>query len=74
MKFTSDFWKSLFDGLDTKLNFISTYHLWKHMHNNRLNQVIEDMLCMYVKVKYLHLGDFAYNNGHHASLGHGVFT
>ena len=40
-----------------------------------LNHVLEDMLHMYVMNKptkweyYLHLVEFAYNNGHHASLG-----
>jgi hypothetical protein len=39
-----------------------------------MNQVIEDMLHMYVMDKpskwkdYLHLIEFAYNNGHQASL------
>lgn len=26
VKFTGNFWKSLFKGLDTKLNFSTTYH------------------------------------------------
>ena len=39
-----------------------------------MNQVLEDMLIMYVMDKpskwedYLHLVEFAYNNGHQASL------
>ena len=39
----------------------------------RVNQVLEDMLIMYVKEKqgkwedYLHLVDFAYNNHYQAS-------
>ena len=40
-----------------------------------MNQVLEDMLHMYVMDKptkwedYLHLVEFAYNNGHKSSLG-----
>ena len=40
-----------------------------------MNQVLEDMLCMHVMGKptkwedYLHLLEFAYNNGQQASLG-----
>ena len=39
-----------------------------------MNQILEDMLCMYVMQQptkwedYLHLVEFAYNNGYHASL------
>ena len=42
---------------------------------DRVNKVLEDMLRMYVMNKptkceyYLHLVEFAYNNGHQASLG-----
>ena len=45
------------------------------MNTERLNQVIEDMLRMYVMEKptkwedYLHLVEFSYNNGQQASLG-----
>ena len=41
----------------------------------RVNQVLEDMLCMFVIQQphkwedYLHLMEFSYNNGHHESLG-----
>ena len=41
----------------------------------RVNKVVEDMLRMYVMDKpskweeYLHLVEFAYNNGQQASLG-----
>jgi hypothetical protein len=39
----------------------------------RTNQIVEDMLCMYVRTKpnkwedYLHLVEFAYNNGYQTS-------
>ena len=74
-KFSSNFQKGLFVDLGTKLNFITTYHPQTNGQTERVNQVLEDMLCMYVMDKptkwedYLHLVEFAYNNGHQASLG-----
>ena len=71
VKFTSKFWKGLFADLGTKLNFSTSYH----PQTERVNQVLEDMLPMYVMDKpskwedYLHLVEFAYNNGHQVSLG-----
>jgi hypothetical protein len=73
-KFTSKFWKGLFKGLGTNLNFNTTYHPESDGQTERVNQVIEDMLRMYVVDKpykwedYLHLLKFAYNNGYQASL------
>ena len=40
-KFTSNFWKSLFKGLDTKLNFSTSYHPQTDIHIKRVNQVLE---------------------------------
>ena len=74
VKFTSNFWKGLFAALGTKLNFSTTYHPQTDGQIERVNQVLEDMLCMYVMDKqtkwedYLHLVEFAYNNGQQASL------
>ena len=74
-KLTSNFWKGLFADLGTKLNFSTAYHPQTDGQTERLNQVLEDMLRMYVMHKptkweeYLHLVEFAYNNGHQASLG-----
>jgi hypothetical protein len=73
-KFTLKFWRGLFKGLETSLNFSTTYHPESDGQKERVNQVIEDMLRMYVMDKpyrwedYLHLVEFAYNNGYQASL------
>ena len=48
VKFTGIFWKSLFKGLNTKLNFSTSYHLQTDGQTKRVNQVLEDMLRMYV--------------------------
>ena len=60
-KFTSNFGKSLFAYLGTKLNLITAYHPQNDGKIERVNQVFEDMLHMYVMEKpskwedYLHL-------------------
>jgi transposase InsO family protein len=43
-QFTSRFWKSLHENMDTKLNFSSTYHPQTDVQTERTNQVLEDML------------------------------
>ena len=48
VKFTSKFWKSLFAGLETKINFSTSYHPETDGQTERTNQVNEDMLRMYV--------------------------
>jgi hypothetical protein len=64
----------LFKGFGTNLNFNTTYHPKSDGKTERINQIIEDMLRMYVMDKpsrwedYLHLVEFAYNNGYQASL------
>jgi hypothetical protein len=74
IKFTLNFWKGLFKGFGTNMNFITTYHLWSDEKIERVNRVIEDMLIMYVMDKpskwedFLHLVEFASNNGYQASL------
>ena len=73
-KFSSNLWKGLFKGFGTNLNFSTTYHPQSDGQTERVNKVIEDMLRMYVMDKpskwedYLHLVEFAYNNGYQASL------
>eukprot|EP00253_Pinus_taeda_P032776 PITA_32776 len=74
VKFTSVFWRTLFEGLGTQLNFSTAYHPQTDGQTERVNQVVEDMLRSYVMQQptrweeYLHLVEFAYNNGYHASL------
>jgi hypothetical protein len=73
-KFTSNFWKGLFKGFGTNLNFSTTYDPESDGKTKRVNQVIEETLRMYVMDKplkwedYLHLVVFSYNNGYQASL------
>ena len=75
VKFTSNFLKGLFADLGTKLNFSTAYHPHTDGQTEGFNQVLEEMLRMYVMDKptkwedYLHLVEFAYNNGQQASLG-----
>ena len=55
------------------MNFITTYHLQTDGKTKRVNQVLEDLLRMYVRdypkkwEDYLHLVEFAYNNHYQAS-------
>ena len=73
-KFTSNFWKSLMVGFETKLLFTTAYHPQTHGKTERVNQILEDMLRMHVMHQpkkwedYLPLVEFAYNNGYQESL------
>ena len=55
------------------MNFVIAYHPQTNGQTERVNQVLEDMLRMYVKdyskkwEDYLHLVEFAYNNHYQAS-------
>ena len=73
--FTSNFWKGLYVDLGTKMNFSTAYQPQTDGKIERVNQVLEDILRMYMMEKttmwedYLHLVEFSYNNGQQASLG-----
>ena len=73
-KFTGNFWKSLFKGLNTTLNFSTSFHPQIDGQTERVNQVLKYLLRMYVKDQpgkwedYLHLVEFAYNNNYQASV------
>ena len=44
-----NFWKYLFKGLNTTLNFSTSFHPQIEGQTERVNQVLEDLLRMYVK-------------------------
>ena len=79
VKFTFAFWKALFEGLGTQIQFSTAYHPQTNRWTKRVNQVIEDMLRMYVMQQpskwedYIHLVEFAYNNSYHTSLKMSLF-
>jgi len=78
-KLTFNFLKGLFKDLRTQLNFNTTYHLQTNGQTKRVNEVLEDMLRMYVMdtpsnwEDCLHIVEFAYNNNHQVSLGMSMF-
>ena len=60
--------------LGTQLNLSTTYHSEIEGQTKRVNQVLEDMLIIYIMnlqthwEKYLPLVEFAYNNNHRSSI------
>ena len=60
-KFTANFWRSLFKGLNATLNYSTSFHPQTDGQTEILNQVLKDLLRMYVKEQpskwedYLHL-------------------
>ncbi len=79
VKFTSKFWRAMFQSLGTLLNLSTAYHPETDGQTERVNQVIEDMLRSYCSqqprlwLKFLPLVEFAYNSSHHQSLGMSPF-
>ena len=78
-KFIGNFWRFLFKGLNTKLNFSTYFHPQTDGQTERVNQVLEDLLRIYVKEQpgkwedYLHLVEFSYNNHYQASTRYSPF-
>ncbi|GJP34754.1 hypothetical protein CLOM_g19184, partial [Closterium sp. NIES-68] len=70
---TSKFWKELMSLLGTKLAMLSAYHPQTNGQTERLNQIVEQLLCAACKDEIskwdLHLPvlEFAYNNATHAA-------
>ena len=48
-KFMGNFWKYLFKGLNTTLKFSTSFHPQTDGQTERVNQVLEYLLRMYVK-------------------------
>jgi hypothetical protein len=73
-QFTSRFWRSIHENMNTKLNFSTTYLPQTDGQTERTNQVLEDMLraCALQHGgswdKSLPYAEFSYNNSYQASL------
>lgn len=78
-KFTSKFWKELFEILGIQLAFSKSYHPQTDGQTKKVNKILEDMLRMYVMhqqrkwQEYLPLVEFSYNNGYQESLNMSPF-
>jgi transposase InsO family protein len=72
--FTGRFWTSFQEVLGTQLNFSTAYHPETDGQTERMNQTLEDMLCMYVMdqqkrwEEFLPLVEFAYNNSYQSTI------
>ena len=79
-KFTSKFWTSLFQAINTQLCFSSAYHPQSDGQTERVNQVVEDILRAYYSrepskwMQYLPLVEYAYNSSYHQSIGMTLFN
>lgn len=73
-KFTSSFWRSLFELLETRLHLSTAYHPQTDGQTERVNRTLCDMLRQYTGPnqatwdKYLASMEFAYNSSHHPSI------
>jgi hypothetical protein len=73
-QFTSYYWQKVQESLGTKLNFSTTYHPQTDGQNERINQILEDMLracdLQYGTSwdKSLPYAEFSYNNSYQKSL------
>ncbi len=74
-KFTSRFWKTLFEQMGTKLAMSTAFHPQTDGQTERLNRTLEEMLRAYATYKqdrwdeYLPAAEFAYNNSKQYSTG-----
>jgi hypothetical protein len=72
--FMGCFWTSFQETLGTQLNSSTTYHPKIEGKTEQTNQILEDMLCMYVMEQQkcweelLPLVEFAYNNNYQSTI------
>jgi hypothetical protein len=78
-KFTSRFWKTLFEQVGTKLALSTAFHPQTDGQTERMNRTLEEMLRAYASYKqnnwdeYLPAAEFAYNNSKQPSTGYTPF-
>ena len=78
-RFTSEFWRSLFSALKTRLNLSTSHHPATDGQTEITHRSIEQILRAYVHPlhddwsTWLPLAEFAYNNRVHSSTGHSPF-
>ena len=78
-RFTSKFWKGLFDLLGTDLRFSTAFHPQTDGQSERAIQTLENFLRPYVErdpqnwVKQLPLAEFAANNAVNVAMGYTPF-
>jgi hypothetical protein len=78
-EFVSHFFRSLGKALDMKLHFTSGYHPEGDRQTERVNQTLEQYLCVYCNYQQdnwkslLPLAEFAYNNSPNATTGTSPF-
>jgi hypothetical protein len=77
-RFTSRFWRAVFQLVGTKLSMSTAAHPETDGQTERVNRVLEDVLNSFVHSvhgwsSFLPLAEFALNNAVHASTGHSPF-
>jgi hypothetical protein len=74
-KFSSEFWRKLFELVGTKQRMSSAFHPQTDGGTERLNRILEEYLRAYVNPEqndwdqWLPLAEFAYNNSKQESIG-----
>ncbi|MCO5604452.1 hypothetical protein L7F22_058618 [Adiantum nelumboides] len=78
-RFTSLFWKAIWENIGTRLQFSSSFHPQTDKQSEIANSVVLDLLKSYISdqktqwERYLPLVEFAYNNTIHSSPGKAPF-
>ncbi|MCO5603039.1 hypothetical protein L7F22_057182 [Adiantum nelumboides] len=78
-RFTSLFWKAIWENIGTRLQFSSSFHPQTDGQSEIANSMVLDLLKSYISdqktqwERYLPLVEFAYNNTIHSSTGKASF-